>query len=1416
MICDRVMGQSKKQAQKCCSLTQETKEKRDLRTKQGGRFIFVAALFAWLVCPQGFAHAAPLNAWAVSTPEELESAFGNPNATEIQLLNDIKLNKNLTLNHNIVIHGGGNALDLGAFKLNAGAHSLSLADTLGILANDSKTGSTLVGTGKFIVEENANIFISRAPGIYKTNLIEGFSEYLFKRNSSFHAQAGTNQAESNKGTAQTGIIRSFPAQSFVVERGAAVALVSDYSSAKAADHGSTALILRKPRGGELNIEVQEGALLEIVAYGTGLKTRDRAPVLILHEPVNGNTGVSKTLIQGALNVTSNNGNGWYYQYIDYVTNTSDFFVVDGGEVNILARNGGSKDKTEYAAFESYGRNPTYIVVENGGIMNVIGNGYRGMSLAGGGSYAEKSIVVKGVGSKLKVYGYMWAIAAETQPTLLVSAMDGGEILLESSVDNLGNVAFPGSTVYAVGPTTFHVDGPGSKMELFHRGGEYGAIFADGYGELKIHVTRGGNMYVYSKNSGSNKAARRAAICAQSGLSNVHSIVIDGDGSVLEVINDDPEKTNDHSLYPRSAIAFAANTSGNIVVRNGGSLFAINNDPDSPTIALGGYGTNDTQGKLTVDSPRTVDIANEAARKNPYAVALRSTNYLQNKKGDAKKSLEVKDASITTWPIGNGAQGWPEAESIDRWYSGSEPFVVPNNVEVIAPFAGSKGNTSFKLSDYGRIVMKATVQRMEINEGDIRVRIDQTGQLTVSIFPEWAEIKVVHWTSSDTNIADIDEDGVVTPYDYMNTRWPHNLGFTTVTVTATDGSGKSASCEVEVYTIPVTVIELIPEFPTSGDREGVEYTKTAILRARIHPADAVEKRIDWQSSDPSVLSVTPLGDRQAVEQRVELRALQRSDTPIVLRATAWDNYGATSSLAVKIYFIPVTSIGLNKTSATLYAGETQQLSATVEPRDATIQSLQWVSLSPDIASVDNEGNVTAHAAGTAEIRAIATDGTNVFASCFVTVSPTTYTVLIKTIDQHAAGTNSRIYLTLEGTNGRSPAIYLNPHIHGDAFEENDLDVVTLFPWHVGSADLGDIQGITIRSDGSGAMPAWYVRYVRVIRNETQVSEFEINTALTRSRPSVSRDSPDKTYNIRSHKPIYIIGHRANDKEDIEQALEHGANAVEIDIQYDPDTDIFYVDHDRAGGTKLDEWLTEAARVANRYGDRFALVYFDIKGKNPWPMSWIFPSGGKAPAHLDKLIQFVHNHPDFSKVNLNVIYSVPEIEYAGKFKAKDDKGAYLYSTLKPNEGFNIDDEAKPEDVRNFYRDDSNAPEADRINMERCWYGYGIYTGIGLTGALEDAYEGANAHRGNGDGRVKKTVAWTFSEKKTAVQILNKPYTVDAIITNFGGGNSGSRLVALKHILSALYEHVPEKVEIYSPHSLRLATRRDDPFYHNSQWY
>jgi alpha-tubulin suppressor-like RCC1 family protein/uncharacterized protein YjdB len=103
------------------------------------------------------------------------------------------------------------------------------------------------------------------------------------------------------------------------------------------------------------------------------------------------------------------------------------------------------------------------------------------------------------------------------------------------------------------------------------------------------------------------------------------------------------------------------------------------------------------------------------------------------------------------------------------------------------------------------------------------------------------------------------------------------------------------------------------------------------------------------------------------------------------------YTGTVAVSYKVYgegSCPVQSITLNKATASLNPDETLQLTATMLPEDASNQELLWTSNNSKIASVDQNGMVTAVAEGTATITATAKDGSGVSANCVVTVAKST--------------------------------------------------------------------------------------------------------------------------------------------------------------------------------------------------------------------------------------------------------------------------------------------------------------------------------------------------------------------------------------------------------------------------------------------
>ena len=86
-------------------------------------------------------------------------------------------------------------------------------------------------------------------------------------------------------------------------------------------------------------------------------------------------------------------------------------------------------------------------------------------------------------------------------------------------------------------------------------------------------------------------------------------------------------------------------------------------------------------------------------------------------------------------------------------------------------------------------------------------------------------------------------------------------------------------------------------------------------------------------------------------------------------------------------ICVDSVAINPDSVSLKVGKTKALAAVINPENAQIASIEWTSSNDDVATVDQDGKVTAVAKGNATITVTVTDVDDcvVTATCAVTVT-----------------------------------------------------------------------------------------------------------------------------------------------------------------------------------------------------------------------------------------------------------------------------------------------------------------------------------------------------------------------------------------------------------------------------------------------
>lgn len=246
-----------------------------------------------------------------------------------------------------------------------------------------------------------------------------------------------------------------------------------------------------------------------------------------------------------------------------------------------------------------------------------------------------------------------------------------------------------------------------------------------------------------------------------------------------------------------------------------------------------------------------------------------------------------------------------------------------------------------------------VEKIELDKSELSLKKGESASLKATIFPENASDKSLKWGSSDVSVATVDA--------YGNVKAEGN-GEATVFVSSSDG-GFTAYCNVKVGT-SVTGISLDPREFTL-ETIGSSFT----IKPVISPEDASDLGVVWESADTKVVSVASDGTVTAIG-------------PGTTTVTATTNDGSFTSNCVVIVKSPAQHVSLDKTSLKLLEGESGKLTATVYPLNSTQKTLTWVSDHPDVASVDNEGNVTARKAGAATVTVKVAE--KVTAVCKVTV------------------------------------------------------------------------------------------------------------------------------------------------------------------------------------------------------------------------------------------------------------------------------------------------------------------------------------------------------------------------------------------------------------------------------------------------
>lgn len=192
-----------------------------------------------------------------------------------------------------------------------------------------------------------------------------------------------------------------------------------------------------------------------------------------------------------------------------------------------------------------------------------------------------------------------------------------------------------------------------------------------------------------------------------------------------------------------------------------------------------------------------------------------------------------------------------ANEVFKWESSNRDIVAVDTYGEITAVKDGEAIITAKtvdgsnLSAQCKVIVKPVIQVTKIvPENDyVAITVGTSSTLNVSIDPSDATYKNLIWTSSDTNIATVTNDGIINTV---------NIGKCTIKIEATDGSDVTAYILVDVLPVYIQSIEI------QTDKSSLIQGEQCQLNTIIKPENASIKNIKWEISDTNVANISELG------------------------------------------------------------------------------------------------------------------------------------------------------------------------------------------------------------------------------------------------------------------------------------------------------------------------------------------------------------------------------------------------------------------------------------------------------------------------------------------------------------------------------------------------------------------------------
>ena len=346
--------------------------------------------------------------------------------------------------------------------------------------------------------------------------------------------------------------------------------------------------------------------------------------------------------------------------------------------------------------------------------------------------------------------------------------------------------------------------------------------------------------------------------------------------------------------------------------------------------------------------------NNDSCKNKEVESLEFTqNNISVKKGENIKLTVI----VNPTELSNSKFTWTSSDesivTVDS--NGNIKGIKPGKAEITVTSSNGKKavctvNVVEETVDVQKILL--TINKKNINVGS-------TTQIKAKIEPENATNRELVWTTSDKNIATVDENGVV-----------KGKKSGTVTITAKTKDGKVvASTKITINDVP----KKIESLSFAQNNVSIKKGDTTKLIVTVKPTELSNSKLTWTSSDESIVSVDIYGNIKGIK-------------PGKAQITVTSSNGKKAECTVNVIEeeIKLEEIILTPSKDKIEKDEMTQIGGVFKPEKATNRELVWTTSDKNIATVDENGVVKGINEGTVTITAKTKDG-KVVASTTITIN-----------------------------------------------------------------------------------------------------------------------------------------------------------------------------------------------------------------------------------------------------------------------------------------------------------------------------------------------------------------------------------------------------------------------------------------------